>query len=445
MVGGIAERADFGFEAMDDLQLAIERLLAETGSEGRVTMAFDLLPGRIRVRVGPLMEEGLARALQVPGDAPGRLTLSRTSKRWWIRSGSRTPPATRSSCGWRRSWVSRGEAGAQRRTSAGPGPGPRAAAPLPRGGRRGRARTAGGAPPAAGAVTGPALRRAGRAARGTSSRWARRSACLKAIDRFEPRARACRWPRTPHPTWWGRSSATSATRAGRSGVPRALQELERAGRRDHRPPDLQARALAQRRGDRRRVETTPEEGARGAGGRARPTTALSLSGSGGDEGEADPMDSIGGGGRSASQKRSEDRVARGPGAGEAWLRTRARDPAHAPFEEGLPQTQIAARAGLPPDARVAPDQEVAGRDARRTEVKARLLLLAVAVLSGCSPGGEAIPATPVRVGRCRSRSRPRPTAWIRPWPCLPPRCRRCGSCTRRCSPTPARRGTGARL
>lgn len=75
MVGGIAERADFGFEAMDDLQLAIERLLAETGSEGRVTIAFDLVPGRIRARVGPLMEAGLARALQVPGD-PAPLALS---------------------------------------------------------------------------------------------------------------------------------------------------------------------------------------------------------------------------------------------------------------------------------------------------------------------------------------------------------------------------------
>ena len=30
IVGGIAEQASFGFEAMDDLQLAIERLLAET-------------------------------------------------------------------------------------------------------------------------------------------------------------------------------------------------------------------------------------------------------------------------------------------------------------------------------------------------------------------------------------------------------------------------------
>ena len=77
IVGGIAERADFGFEAMDDLQLAIERLVAEAGSDGRVSMTFDLVPGRIRVRVGPLREEGLADALQAPDAGRGRLTLGR--------------------------------------------------------------------------------------------------------------------------------------------------------------------------------------------------------------------------------------------------------------------------------------------------------------------------------------------------------------------------------
>ena len=75
IVGGIAERADFGFEAMDDLQLAIERLLAEASSEGRVCMAFEIAPGRIRASVGPLQEAGLAEALQQPGGGSGRLTL----------------------------------------------------------------------------------------------------------------------------------------------------------------------------------------------------------------------------------------------------------------------------------------------------------------------------------------------------------------------------------
>lgn len=75
IVGGIAERADFGFEEMDDLQLAIERLLAEAGSDGRVSMAFDLAPGCIRASLGPLHEAGLARALQESDVTPGHLTL----------------------------------------------------------------------------------------------------------------------------------------------------------------------------------------------------------------------------------------------------------------------------------------------------------------------------------------------------------------------------------
>jgi hypothetical protein len=77
VVGGVAERADFRFEDMDDLQLAVERLLAEAGGEGRVTLTFELSEGRIRARIGPLRERGLARALQDREDGPGTLTLRR--------------------------------------------------------------------------------------------------------------------------------------------------------------------------------------------------------------------------------------------------------------------------------------------------------------------------------------------------------------------------------
>lgn len=76
IVGGIAERADFGFEEMDDLQLGIERLLAEAGVAGRVRLSFELGPAGIRTRIGPLRERGLAEALQRE-DAPGTLTLRR--------------------------------------------------------------------------------------------------------------------------------------------------------------------------------------------------------------------------------------------------------------------------------------------------------------------------------------------------------------------------------
>jgi hypothetical protein len=77
IVGGIAERANFGFEAMDDLQLAIERLLVEAGSDGQVELSFELREDGIRTNVGPLHEKGLAEALQAPDSRPGSLSLGR--------------------------------------------------------------------------------------------------------------------------------------------------------------------------------------------------------------------------------------------------------------------------------------------------------------------------------------------------------------------------------
>jgi hypothetical protein len=76
IVGGIAERANFGFEAMDDLQLAVERLLVESGSDGRVHLSFELRDDGIRTRIGPLRERGLKEALQDRA-APSTLSLGR--------------------------------------------------------------------------------------------------------------------------------------------------------------------------------------------------------------------------------------------------------------------------------------------------------------------------------------------------------------------------------
>ena len=77
IVGGIAERVDFAFEEIDDLQLAIERLLAEAGSVGTVQLAFSVGDSRIRASVGPLSEAKVAEALRDGADTPGRLTLKR--------------------------------------------------------------------------------------------------------------------------------------------------------------------------------------------------------------------------------------------------------------------------------------------------------------------------------------------------------------------------------
>ena len=77
IIGGIAERVDFAFEEIDDLQLAVERLLAEQGQSGNVSLSFEVGEDRIRTRVGPLSESAIADALRDANLRPGELTLRR--------------------------------------------------------------------------------------------------------------------------------------------------------------------------------------------------------------------------------------------------------------------------------------------------------------------------------------------------------------------------------
>jgi anti-sigma regulatory factor (Ser/Thr protein kinase) len=77
IVGGIAERVDFAFEEIDDLQLAVERLLAEAGTAGTVCLKFEVGEDRIRTRIGPLSQAKVAEALQDGEMVPGQLTLRR--------------------------------------------------------------------------------------------------------------------------------------------------------------------------------------------------------------------------------------------------------------------------------------------------------------------------------------------------------------------------------
>ena len=75
IIGGIAERVDFAFEEIDDLQLAVERLLAEAGTIGSVRLSFEVGADGIRTRVGPLSEHKVAEALRDSDTMPGELTL----------------------------------------------------------------------------------------------------------------------------------------------------------------------------------------------------------------------------------------------------------------------------------------------------------------------------------------------------------------------------------
>jgi hypothetical protein len=77
IIGGIAERVDFAFEEIDDLQLAVERLLAEAGQVGSVHLSFEVGQASIRTRVGPLSEAAVADALRDGEAPPGVLTLRR--------------------------------------------------------------------------------------------------------------------------------------------------------------------------------------------------------------------------------------------------------------------------------------------------------------------------------------------------------------------------------
>lgn len=77
VLGGIADRLNLSFEDLDDLQLAVERLLVEAASQETVRLRIDILEHGVAVGVGPLAERALADALQGPDPAPGELTLRR--------------------------------------------------------------------------------------------------------------------------------------------------------------------------------------------------------------------------------------------------------------------------------------------------------------------------------------------------------------------------------
>jgi len=60
VLGGVAARADMTFEAMDDLQLAVEHVLrGREAKEDQITMEVEMGDGRINVYLGLLSDAGL--------------------------------------------------------------------------------------------------------------------------------------------------------------------------------------------------------------------------------------------------------------------------------------------------------------------------------------------------------------------------------------------------
>jgi anti-sigma regulatory factor (Ser/Thr protein kinase) len=77
VLGGVADRMNLSFEDLDDIQLAVERLLVEAASQETVRIRIDVREQGLRIGVGPLAERTLAAALQGPDAVPGELTLRR--------------------------------------------------------------------------------------------------------------------------------------------------------------------------------------------------------------------------------------------------------------------------------------------------------------------------------------------------------------------------------
>ena len=218
IVGGIAERVDFAFEEIDDLQLAVERLLAEAGTAGTRLPVV-----RGRRRTGSARASGRSARRRSPrrcsdGDGvPGPAdAAAHPRRRSWTRSAWIDAGRRRHRRAPREAEGAGVSANARRAGQPGAGPrgGSRAAAPLPPRRRHRRAREADPAPPAAGALAGAPLRRPRRGARGHRAGGGDRA---DQGDRpLRARARGVARHLRHARTWSARSSATSATRAGRS-------------------------------------------------------------------------------------------------------------------------------------------------------------------------------------------------------------------------------------
>ena len=78
VLGGIAARLDLGLEDLDDLQLAVERVLAEAdGSEQSVRLRFEFRDDRVTARIGPLRLAVVADDAVGEDAGPPDLTLAR--------------------------------------------------------------------------------------------------------------------------------------------------------------------------------------------------------------------------------------------------------------------------------------------------------------------------------------------------------------------------------
>ena len=75
VLGGLAARLDLTLESLDDMQLALENVLARADADGDVTVAVRVTGDALEASVGPFDEHELPGELE--RDAGGGVTLRR--------------------------------------------------------------------------------------------------------------------------------------------------------------------------------------------------------------------------------------------------------------------------------------------------------------------------------------------------------------------------------
>jgi hypothetical protein len=78
VVGGLAARLNLSYETLDDVQLAVELLLAEEHllADDQVTLDLDVLDRALAIAIGPIDVEAARARLDGAGDLPLQVTLA---------------------------------------------------------------------------------------------------------------------------------------------------------------------------------------------------------------------------------------------------------------------------------------------------------------------------------------------------------------------------------
>jgi anti-sigma regulatory factor (Ser/Thr protein kinase) len=71
VLGGLAVRLNLTFDALEDLQLALDEVLGSRSGEHEVTVSMSVLPDAIEASVGPFPGETLRRELERDGNGVG--------------------------------------------------------------------------------------------------------------------------------------------------------------------------------------------------------------------------------------------------------------------------------------------------------------------------------------------------------------------------------------